>query len=55
MAITEEIGYMPKEKYSHAPEILAHSRAIAEHYDLYRNACLQTEVTALRWHDKERR
>ena len=31
---------MPKEKYTHAPEILAHSRAIGEHFDLYRNALL---------------
>ncbi|MBF6601151.1 MAG: NAD(P)/FAD-dependent oxidoreductase [Dehalococcoidia bacterium] len=55
LPLLEEIGYVPKEKYSHAPEILAHSRAIAEKYDLYRNACLQTEVTELRWDDDSRR
>ena len=49
LPLLEEIGYTPKEKYSFAPEILAHSRAIGEHYDLYRNACFQTEVTAMRW------
>ncbi len=49
LPLLEEIGYVPKEKYSHAPEILAHSRAIGEHYDLYENACFQTEVTELRW------
>ncbi len=31
---------MPKEKYSRAPEILAHSRAIGEQFDLYRDALL---------------
>ncbi len=36
---------MPVEKYSRAPEILAHSRAIGRHFDLYANACFQTEVT----------
>src|SRR5437899_9089979 len=28
LPLLEEIGYLPKEKYSHAPEILAHSQAI---------------------------
>ncbi len=49
LPLLEEIGYIPKEKYSRAPEILAHSRAIGEKFDLYRNACFQTEVTELRW------
>ncbi len=49
LPLLEEIGYIPKEKYSFAPEILAHTRAIAEHYDLYRDAVFQTEVTAMRW------
>ncbi len=49
LPLLEEIGYIPKEKYTRAPEILAHSRAIAEKFDLYTNACLQTEVTAMRW------
>src|SRR5215472_11470281 len=49
LPLLEEIGYMPVEKYSRAPEILKHSRAIGERFDLYRNACFQTEVTAMRW------
>ncbi len=49
LPLLEEIGYVPKEKYSRAPEILGHSRAIGEKFDLYRNACFQTEVTELRW------
>ena len=49
LPLLEEIGYIPTQKYSQAPEILEHSRAIARHFDLYRNACLQTEVTELRW------
>ena len=55
LPLLEEVGYMPKEKYSQAAEILAHSQAIAEHFDLYRNACFQTEVTAMRWDDTDRR
>ena len=51
MPLLEELNYVPTEKYVHAPEILAHSRAIGEHYDLYSNACFQTEVTDLQWDD----
>jgi cyclohexanone monooxygenase len=49
LPLLEELGYVPKEKYSRGAEILAHCKAIAEKYDLYRNACLQTEVTRMRW------
>jgi cyclohexanone monooxygenase len=49
LPLLEEIGYLPVEKYSRAPEILEHSRAIGRHFDLYRNACFQTEVTEMRW------
>ena len=49
LPLLEEVGYIPKEKYSHAPEILAHSRAIGEKYNLYENACFQTEVTGMQW------
>ncbi len=49
LPLLEELGYVPTEKYARAPEILAHSAAIARKYDLYRSACLQTEVTELRW------
>lgn len=49
LPLLEEIGYVPKEKYSRAPEILEHSRAIGRHFGLYDNACFQTEVTEMRW------
>ena len=49
LPLLEETGYLPKEKYSFAPEILAHARTIGEQYNLYENACFQTEVTAMRW------
>ena len=55
LPLLEEIGYIPTQKYSQAPEILEHSRAIARHFDLYRNACLQTEVTELRWDEAQLR
>ena len=49
MPLLEELGYLPTEKYAKGEEIRAHCRRIAEHYDLYREACLQTEVTEIRW------
>jgi cation diffusion facilitator CzcD-associated flavoprotein CzcO len=49
LPLLEELDYIPKEKYSRGAEIFDHCKAIAEKYDLYRDACLQTEVTGLRW------
>jgi cation diffusion facilitator CzcD-associated flavoprotein CzcO len=49
MPLLEETGYMPTEKYAHGPEILEHSRRIAEHYDLYRDALFHTKLTNLHW------
>lgn len=55
MPLLEELGYVPTEKYAKGAEIFAHCRAIAEHYDLYRNACLQTEVREIRWDPSDSR
>jgi len=49
LPLLEELGYVPKEKYSRGPEIFAHCKAIADRFDLYRDACFQTEVTGVRW------
>ena len=49
LPLLEELGCLPKEKYSFAPEILAHAQAIGKQYDLYNNACFQTEVTGMQW------
>lgn len=49
MPLLEEVGYVPKWKYAPGAEIRAHARAVAEHFDLYRDACFRTQVTELRW------
>ena len=49
LPLLEQVGFMPSRKYTRAPEILKYSRMIGEKFDLYRNACFQTEVTAMRW------
>ncbi|MBT4380827.1 MAG: NAD(P)/FAD-dependent oxidoreductase [Gammaproteobacteria bacterium] len=54
MSVQEiDLGFVPKEKYTHAPEILEHSHNIGEKYDLYKEACFQTEVTGLEWDEQQ--
>jgi cyclohexanone monooxygenase len=53
LPLLEELGYVPKEKYSYGAEILEHSQAIARKFDLYRDACFQTRVEELRWDEDE--
>ena len=53
LPLLEEVGYVPKWKYAPGEEIWQHARAIGRRFDLYRDACFQTEVTELRW-DAER-
>jgi cyclohexanone monooxygenase len=49
LPLLEELGYMPRERYSFQPEIYAHAQRIGHHFDLYRDACFHTHVTGLRW------
>ena len=49
LPMLEETGTRPTMKYVLAPEIFAHAQRIATQYDLYENALLSTEVTALDW------
>jgi len=49
LILSEEIGYVPKEKYAHQPEIYAHCKMIMEKYGLYKKACLGAKVETLEW------
>jgi cation diffusion facilitator CzcD-associated flavoprotein CzcO len=49
LPLLEETGYIPKEKYSFAPEIFEHAKRIGKHFDLYKHACFQTQITEARW------
>jgi len=55
LPLLEELNYVPKHKYTFAPEILEHSRRIARHYRLYDNALLQTVITGMRWDEAAKR
>ena len=52
LPMLEELDCIPKHKYSFAPEIMAHTQAIARHFGLYENALLQTGVSGMRWDDE---
>ena len=55
LPLLEELDYMPKEKYSYAPEIYEHCQRIGEYYGLYDLALFQTRVTELRWSEDDSR
>src|SRR5215831_14939624 len=55
LPLLEELNYIPKHKYSFAPEILEHSRAIARHYRLYDDALFQTSITGMEWDEAGQR
>ena len=51
LPLLEEMGYIPKEKYSFAPEILSYSQTMAKKYDLYDGALFHTELQSLTWQE----
>ena len=55
LPLLEETGYVPKLRYSFAPEIYEHAQRIGQHFGLYEDAVFQTWVTELRWLDNEKR
>ena len=55
LPLLEEVGYVPKEKYSFGKEILEHSQAIARKFDLYRDVCFRTRVEDLAWDEASAR
>ena len=55
LPLLEETGFMPREKYSYAPEIFDHSKRVAEYFGLYDRAVFQTRVTEVRWHEDDKR
>jgi cyclohexanone monooxygenase len=51
----EETGFIPKKKYTDAAETLEYCHLICEKYELYDNACLQTEVISTVWDEDIKR
>jgi cyclohexanone monooxygenase len=55
LPLLEETGYIPKEKYSFAPEIFQHAQRIGKFFNLYEVACFRTRVTKLFWDESIKR
>ena len=55
LPLLEETGYVPKLRFSFAPEIYEHAQRIGKHFDLYKDAVFQTWVSDLRWLEDESR
>lgn len=55
LPLLEELGYLPKEKYSYVGEIFQHSQRVGRTYQLYDRAIFQTRVNELRWDEALKR
>ncbi len=53
LPLLEEVGYIPKEKYSFGPEIFEHAQRVGKHFDLYPRTCFQTQVGDMRWDEEQ--
>lgn len=51
----EELGYVPKHRYSFAPEIFAYTQMLAKHFGIYELGLFQTAVTGLAWDERTAR
>jgi cation diffusion facilitator CzcD-associated flavoprotein CzcO len=55
LPLLEETGYVPTERYASASEIFEYCQLLGRHFDLYRHALFQTEITAARWDEEAAR
>jgi cyclohexanone monooxygenase len=55
LPLLEELGYMPKEKYSFVSEIFDHAGRIGHHYGLYERTYFQTRVRSIDWDESLQR
>jgi cyclohexanone monooxygenase len=55
LPLLEEVGYVPKEKYSHGDEVFEHAQRIGRHFGLYDHAIFSTLVRSLEWDEEIKR
>ena len=53
LPLLEETGYIPKEKYSYAPEIMEHSQRIGENSISIATLYFQTQIKEITWNEEE--
>ena len=55
LPLLDDTGYVPRQKYSTAPEIFAYCQMIGRHFGLYERALFQTQVTGAHWDETAKR
>ena len=55
LPMLEDLGYVPKTRYSAGSEILGHAQNLGKQLDLYNGAIFQTSVTDMRWDEVTQR
>lgn len=55
LPLLEEVGYIPKEKYSFGDEVFEHCQRIGKHFGLYDTALFHTLIRSLTWDDSIKR
>ncbi|MDG2005384.1 MAG: NAD(P)/FAD-dependent oxidoreductase [Novosphingobium sp.] len=55
LPLLEETGYVPKEKYSHGPELFEHCQRVGRHFGLYERALFQTRIISAEWDEEAMR
>lgn len=49
LPMLEEVGYIPKQKYSFGDEVFEHCRRIGKHFGLYEHAVFSTLIRSMEW------
>ncbi|OLN96259.1 Pentalenolactone D synthase [Colletotrichum chlorophyti] len=55
MPLLEELGYMPKHRYSYGPELLAHAKLMAEKWNLTDKGVFRSQIKSYEWDDDAKR
>ncbi|MFF4458592.1 flavin-containing monooxygenase [Streptomyces mirabilis] len=55
LPMLEEVGYIPKQKYSFGDEVFEHCRRIGKHFGLYDHAIFSTLIRSVVWDESIRR
>ncbi len=55
MPLLEELGYMPKDRYSYGTEIFEYCQMIGRHFGLYEHALFGTTIESLQWDEAGKR
>jgi cyclohexanone monooxygenase/pentalenolactone D synthase len=55
LPMLEELGYVPTQRYAFGEEIRHHLNAVAEKFDLIRDALFHTRILTAQWHEEDGR